>query len=293
MKIFDENVPVNINYSVEQLKEIYRKQEIVFAKIISISENGYFEVKLGNKLFARLPFEDLDMSEYTFKAKTKVIGRHIMAVVTEIDEYDNIFLSRKSVQKQYQKDVLDKIESGTRIDTRVLSLTKFGAFVDMGIGFVALLPIGDISIARFGNIHDVLQIGQEISVLFKEKSEKGYVVSHRELLGTWEENLNKFQIGDTYIGIVREITNYGAFIELTPNLTGLSDIPKDIEIKVGDSVKVKYKSSSPERLKVKLQIQELSEKKYETKFDYIELNGRISFWLYTPQNSIKKISTIF
>jgi len=116
---------------------------------------------------------------------------------------------------------------------------------------------------------------------------------HIESLGTWEENLSKFELGESYIGKIRDITNYGAFIELTPNLTGLSDIPKELKLKVGDTVNVLYKSNNPEKLKVKLQIQSLAQEEYKIEYTYFDVGEKVKIWLYTPPVSKKKISTVF
>ena len=72
-------------------------------------------------------------------------------------------------------------------------------------------------------------------------------LSSRELFGTWEENAAKFTPGQTVPGIVRGIEDYGVFIELSPNLSGLSE-PFD-GISVGDSVSVFIKSIVPEKMK--------------------------------------------
>ena len=73
-------------------------------------------------------------------------------------------------------------------------------------------------------------------------------LSHKELLGTWEENAAFFNAGDTVEGIVRGIEPYGVFVELTPNLSGLSE-PRD-GLREGERVCVYIKSIIPEKMKI-------------------------------------------
>ena len=75
-------------------------------------------------------------------------------------------------------------------------------------------------------------------------------VTHKELLGTWEENAASFKPGQTVTGIVRSIETYGVFVELTPNLAGLAEYREDLHI--GQRAAVYIKSMIPSRMKVKL-----------------------------------------
>ena len=69
-------------------------------------------------------------------------------------------------------------------------------------------------------------------------------LSHKELLGTWEENAALFSSGETVSGIVRSVEHYGVFVELAPNLAGLAE-PKD-GVKVGQQASVYIKNLIPD-----------------------------------------------
>ena len=166
-------------------------------------------------------------------------------------------------------------------------------FVDLGYGVLGLLPIGDVSIARFPSIFDVFSVGDDIKVVYKGLYATGYVVTHKELLGTWEENLKEFKMGEYCQGIIRDLKPYGAFIEITPNLTGLAEIPEYMDLDIGDSVCVKLKNTNPEKLKVKLSIVSKSNSEYKLKFKYKITQGVIKEWNYTPFGSMKCIKTEF
>lgn len=72
-------------------------------------------------------------------------------------------------------------------------------------------------------------------------------LSHKELLGTWQENASLFEPGETVTGIVRSIEEYGIFVELTPNLAGLAELREDVH--VNDCASVYIKAINPEKMK--------------------------------------------
>ena len=74
----------------------------------------------------------------------------------------------------------------------------------------------------------------------------------RELLGTWEENAAGFTVGETVVGIVRSVEEYGTFIEIAPNLAGLAESCTDLV--PGQAVSVYIKNILPEKMKIKLVI---------------------------------------
>lgn len=77
-------------------------------------------------------------------------------------------------------------------------------------------------------------------------------LTHKELLGTWEQNAALFAPGQTVPGIIRSVESYGVFVELTPNLTGLAEWQEGLC--VGETAVVYIKSMQKERMKIKLLI---------------------------------------
>ena len=292
VRIFNENIPMNMQYSLQDLKEISSKGDFIFATIQGYKNNNFL-FDLGNGINGLMPFNEYDLKGLKYKYAKSFVGKHIVATIVSIEDSGEVFLSRVNMQKKYKEDVLDKLKPCTLIETKVLSLSSFGAFVDLGIGFVGLLPICDISIARFQYIQDVLSVGQEIKVLYKNKTDKGYVVTHKELLGTWEENVKNFKKGFSYVGKVIDKTDYGLFIELKPNLTGLSDFIANEDFEVGDSVSYIYKSNNAESLKVKVQVVGKAKEDYKIFYDYVDFDENTITWFYTPDKSKKKIFTDF
>ena len=212
-------------------------------------------------------------------------------------------LSRRKAQEECQKEYLSSLCAGDIIRARVTHLESFGAFVDIGCGLSSLLTVDSISVSRISHPRDRLSVGEEIYVVVKSRDEQSgrLYVSMKELLGTWEENAREFEVGQTVLGIVRSIEDYGVFIELAPNLAGLAEIrsdTRDTEIaKIGAHTAVYIKSILPDRMKIKLVlIDSYRQNTPQSKHRYfIDCNNtkHISRWVYSPPTSSKVIESVF
>jgi len=183
---------------------------------------------------------------------------------------------------------------GTVLSCRVVRLEPFGAFLDIGCGIIAMLPIEHISIARISHPHDRFREGQKILCVVHsiDRERRRITMSHRELLGTWMENASRFHVGETVCGIVRSIQDYGTFIELTPNLSGLADNKNNLS--PGDNVSVFIKNIRPESMKVKLQVIEKLPCAEPAPLQYQITDGRLEHWVYSPPNCEKRsVETVF
>lgn len=160
-------------------------------------------------------------------------------------------LSRRSAQLS-AKAHLRSLPEGTVIPATVTHMERFGTFVDVGCGLNSMIPIDRVSISRIDHPCRRFSLGQEIRAVYAGYDEEtGHVLlSHRELLGTWEENAEQFAIGETVTGVVRGIQPYGIFIELAPNLTGLAEYTEGLA--ENQRVSVFIKSIQPQRQKIKL-----------------------------------------
>ncbi|NLZ45345.1 MAG: S1 RNA-binding domain-containing protein, partial [Clostridiales bacterium] len=146
-----------------------------------------------------------------------------MCVETDCDGTIVAILSRKLAQQECLREYIRTLDCGQIIPARVTHIEPFGCFVDIGCGIPSLIPIDAISISRISNPSDRFYNGQEINVIVKSVEGNRVCLSHKELLGTWEENVMNFNVGETVAGIVRSVENYGIFIELAPNLAGLAE----------------------------------------------------------------------
>ena len=193
----------------------------------------------------------------------------------------HLTLSRRAAQQQAIAWLLENVSPGSILSARVTHLEHFGAFVDLGCGFTSLIPLERISAARISHPSDRFTVGQDILVTVTDIDTQAcrIYLSHKELLGTWLENAARFAPGDTVTGIVRSVVDYGVFIELTPNLSGLADWRRDLA--PGDSVSVYIKSIRPENRKIKLQvIRRLGRARTSSPFCYFMTDGSTENWVY-------------
>lgn len=209
-------------------------------------------------------------------------------------------LSRRAAQAECVRCCLSSLVEGDIIPATVTHIEHFGAFVDIGCGIVSLLSIDCISVSRISHPSDRLYTGMNLRTVVRsiERDSEGFVsrlyVSHKELLGTWEENASLFSPGQTVSGTVRSIEDYGIFVELTPNLAGLSEYRSGTEI--GDTAAVYIKSIIPERMKVKLVLIDsmgIAVPDRRIKYFVPESVGHIDSWIYSPPSCEKRIETHF
>ncbi len=205
-------------------------------------------------------------------------------------------LSRRRVQEMCQHGRLDGLRCGDVVDCRVTHLEPFGCFVDIGCGISSLIPIDCISVSRISHPSDRFRVGQDIRAVVKSVDADGRIsLTHKELLGTWEENAMRFTCGATVAGIVRSVEDYGIFVELTPNLAGLAE-PKE-NVFPGQQASVYIKNLIPEKMKVKLIIVDAFDASgscgTQIMPEYFFHGGHLDMWRYSPPGSRRVIETIF
>jgi len=205
-----------------------------------------------------------------------------------------VSLNRRSVQERAMGWFLEHLEPGMVLTCCVTHLESFGAFLDIGCGVIAMLPIEHISVSRISHPKDRFHTGQKIlaAVLSVDRAKRRITMTHRELLGTWMENASYFRPGETVRGVVRSIQSYGSFVELAPNLSGLTDLHENL--KPGDSVSVFIKSMDPSRMKIKLQlIAKLPDPPESEPLRYRVTDGTLTHWIYSPPGCSKVVETVF
>ncbi len=225
------------------------------------------------------------------------VGRSVCFTVQELttDSMGNrlAILSRRAAQKQCREQYLNRLRAGDVINTCITHLEPFGAFCDVGCGISSLIPIDAISVSRIFHPGDRFYAGQSVKAVVKGVDADGKIyLTHKELLGTWEENAALFRAGETVIGTVRTVESYGSFVELTPNLAGLAE-PKE-GVQAGQQAAVFIKSMIPEKMKVKLIIVDAFDATQTASKPPILFSGdHMELWRYSPLSCQKIIETRF
>ena len=217
----------------------------------------------------------------------------ITGFVTEENGETVAMLSRRRVQQECTESYISALRAGDIIPATVSHIEGFGVFCDIGAGLSALMPIDSISISRIPHPSARFSAGQSIKAVVKSIDSAGRItLSHKELLGTWEQNAAQFSVGETVPGIVRSVEKYGIFVELTPNLAGLAEFSEGIE--PGCHAGVYIKSIIPSKMKIKLIIVDSFAADYPAEpLKYFLESGRIDRWLYSPPESEKIIESVF
>lgn len=205
------------------------------------------------------------------------------------------YLSRAAAQKRAMDFLLHNLFGGDIVNVRVTHIEPFGAFVDIGCGIVSFIGIEHISISRIANPSERFTAGQFTQAIVTDCDfSRGRIsLSCRELLGTWQQNANKFQPGQIVCGIVRGNEEYGAFVELTPNLSGLAE--KRDGVCEGDGVSVFIKSIIPEKMKIKLIIIDRLEHVPSAILkpsDFFITQGTLSSWRYSTLEKSGKVTEV-
>ena len=276
----------------EQLKKAYLEGTILEATARSATPQHDLLVDLG-PIKGLIPRTEtaIGIADGTVRdiAILSRVGKPVCFRITSIeglyDPQPRIRLSRMAAQEEALGYLLHDIPTGTVLPAVVTHLDRFGAFCDIGCGNVSLLSIEHISISRINHSRDRFQEGQHISVAIGSQDPvlRRINLTHKELLGTWQENAENFSVGETVVGVVRRVKDYGVFIELSPNLSGLAEYREDL--RPGDRVSVYIKAIVPERQKVKLiVIRTLPQNVPLPPIHYYKTSGSIQGWHYSDRS---------
>ena len=284
----------------EELNRCIATAEVLQSTALAFDTNRRLRFELGG-VRGYMPYEEcVDTApgeEVKDIAVLTRVGRPTCFVITgtcrEEDGSEAFLLSRAQAQRRCREEYLDKLECGSVIPCTVTHIENFGAFCDVGCGVAVLLPIDCLSVSRISSPADRVQVGQQLLCAIKNRDAQGRIVlTLRELLGTWSENAACFAAGETVVGIVRSVEDYGVFVEIAPNLAGLAEA--DPTLRPGQAVSVYIKNILPDKMKIKLVIvnKNLGQ---PLRFEphYFVTKGRLSRWIYSTPQSRKQIETVF
>ena len=232
----------------------------IFEGIVEKCDKNYnLYVKLNNGVSGIIPREEVEEINLGNDGLPKgnlcagKVNRYVQCKQKGKDG-DNLLFSRRDVQKEVLNFVKNNLQVGQIVNGIVKNITPYGAFIDIGGGLVGLVHIEDLSVARIKSPFERIKIGQKLNIMVKSiDRETGRVnLSYKEILGNWEENVQKFSVGMKTKGIVRETekNKNGIFIELTPNLVGMAEYKEGLNY--GEKIDIFIKKIDYDRKKIKL-----------------------------------------
>jgi small subunit ribosomal protein S1 len=202
------------------------------------------------------------------------VGQELDVVVLDINrEKERVSLGLKQTQKNPWEETENRFPVGSKIKGKVTNLVPYGAFVEIEEGVEGLIHVSELSwTKRITRPSDVLTVGQEIEavVLGVNKEEQKISLGVRQLEpNPWDEIEHRYQIGRQVKGVVRNMTAYGAFIELEEGIDGMihvSDMswtrkinhPSEV-LKKGDEVEAVVIDIDKQNQRISLGMKQLDE----------------------------------
>jgi small subunit ribosomal protein S1 len=244
--------------------------------VLGVNKGG-LEVAVGD-VRAFCPMSQADVRPRKAEEFQELIGQRFTFRVTEVKER-NVVLSRRALLEEELKvkaaELRKTLEVGKVVKGRVVSVQNFGAFVDLG-GLEGLVPVSELSHTRIGHPSEVVKVGDELEVEIirmeaaepnspdKSKRKERITLSLRKLLDDpFKKALETFKEGMIVKGKVARLTQFGAFVELTPGVDGLIHIsalsdrriahPRDV-VRVGDEVEVKIEKVDADEKRMGLRL---------------------------------------
>ncbi len=230
-----ENVVVSHKALIEetisdQRKEILEgleKGQILEGIVKAITDFGVF-VDLGG-VDGLVHITDLSWGRINHPSEIVKLDEKIKVVVTDYDlERRRISLSLKQLTPHPWEQINDNYNLGDKVSGRVVSLTDYGAFIEIEKGVEGLIHISEMSWTQhIKHPSQHVSMGQiiEAVILSLDKNDKKISLGMKQLTpDPWVELLKKYPVDSKHKGIARNLTNFGVFVELEPGIDGLVHI---------------------------------------------------------------------
>ena len=203
------------------------KGQILEGIVKAITDFGVF-VDLGG-VDGLIHITDLSWGRINHPSEVVKLDQTIKVVVTDFDEEKRrISLSLKKLLPHPWEDIENKYKVGDKVSGRVVSLTDYGAFIEIEKGIEGLIHNSEMSWTQhIKHPSQVVSMGQiiEAVILSLDKEEKKISLGIKQLEpDPWESLMQKYPVGSKHSGIARNLTNFGVFVELEPGVDGLVHI---------------------------------------------------------------------
>jgi len=225
----------------------------------------------GLRSFCPVSQVDTEFTENLEQYRDKTMA---FKIIRFRDRGRSIVLSRRALlEVEQEKDageVREMIVKGAQLTGTVTRLESFGAFVDLGSRVEGLIHVSELRHERVSHPQDVVQLGQEVTVkviavkdLGERRKERISLTIKAMEKDPWDEIRTQFTAGSVTMGRIEGLEDYGAFVELAPNVRGLIHVseladrrvnhPRDV-VSVGDEVKVAVLEVDNKRKRLRLSI---------------------------------------
>ena len=233
----------------EKLREAFDNKEVLKAPVAQILGGGLSVVIDEARVFIPASL----VSDSYEKDLSKYLGQEIEFVISEFNPRRNRVIGDRrqllsAERAERQKELFKTLKVGDTVEGTVKNVTDFGAFIDLG-GVDGLLHISEMSWGRVENPKKVFQIGETFNVLVKEIKDTKVALSLKfPEQNPWGNAMQDFAVDNEVKGKVARMTDFGAFVELSPGVDALLHVsqisrahvekPSDV-LKVGQEIVAK------------------------------------------------------
>jgi small subunit ribosomal protein S1 len=273
--ILDEEIASKREKTMEHLHE----GEVLTGTVKNLTDYGAF-VDLGG-IDGLLHITDMSWGRLTHPRDLVHVGDQIQVKVLKFDsEKLRVSLGFKQLTPDPWLDAAERYPIGARVRGRVLSVTDYGSFVELEQGIEGLVHVSEMSWSkRMKHPSKIVNVGEEIEcvVLNVNPTERRISLGLKQLESNpWERLHEKYPIGSTVEGRVRNLTDFGAFIEIEDGIDGLVHVsnlswtkrvkhPSEV-LKKGERVKAVVLGIEPEQRRLSLGVKQLQPDAWETFF---------------------------
>ena len=204
------------------------------------------------------------------------VGDKLTVKVIDFDvEKGKVSLSIKRLRSNPWEGITDRFTPGTQVAGTVVSVTDFGAFVELEQDVEGLVHVSELSWGHPENPKDIVSEGDEVTVAVLNVDEGAHRISlslRRTQSDPWEDVESKYPRGQVVAGNVTKLTDFGAFVKLEDGIEGLVHVseidwghvnhPRDM-LSEGDAVDVKVLSADPSERRISLSLRELKDNPWQ------------------------------
>jgi small subunit ribosomal protein S1 len=211
----------------EELLKTIKKGLTLDATVKAITDFGVF-VDLGG-LDGLIHITDLSWGRINHPSDVVKLDQRIKVYVIEFDEEkQRVYLGLKQLQPHPWDNIEEKYKIGDNVSGKVVSLTEYGAFIEIEKGIEGLIHISEMSWTQhITNPSQMVTMGQvvEAQILNIDLENRKLSLGMKQLTpNPWQSLLEKFPVGTKQKGKVCNITNFGVFVELEEGVDGLVHI---------------------------------------------------------------------
>ncbi len=214
----------------EQREEILEELEVgqvLKGTVKNIVDFGVF-IDLGG-VDGLLHITDLSWGRVSHPSEIVELDQELEVVVLDYEEdRQRISLGLKQLQDHPWENIANKYGEGDVVEGKVVSITNYGAFVELEKGIEGLVHISEMSWTRhIKHPSQMVSLGQlvDVKILNIDEDEKKISLGMKQLEpDPWEGISDRYPAGTVLTGTVRNITNFGVFVEIEPGIDGLVHI---------------------------------------------------------------------